>query len=69
MVSACRRRVHHPRLNEAVDAVRRSVQRLGIRPYSERTGRGELRYLQLTAVGSQRAAPAAQRDSQAAVQV
>lgn len=61
--------MHHPRLNEAVEAVRVSVRRLGIAPYSERTGAGELRYLQLTAVGSQPGAPAAQCDPHAALQV
>jgi hypothetical protein len=45
------------------------VRRLGITPYSERSGRGELRYLQLTAVGTQPDAPAAQDDPQASVQV
>lgn len=62
-------RVHHPRLNEAVEAIRRVVRRLCIIPYSERSGKGELRYLQVTAIGTQLRAPAAQRDPHALVQV
>lgn len=56
-------------MNEAVDAIRGMLRRLRIVPYDERTGAGELRYLQLTAVGTQAGAPAAQRDPRASVQV
>lgn len=42
---------HHPRINEAVEAIRSAVERLGTRVYSEgKHARGGLRYLQLTAV-------------------
>ena len=42
-------RVHHPRINEAVDLVLQVVKEQQIWPYNERTGAGELRYVQLTA--------------------
>jgi hypothetical protein len=45
------------------------VRRQSITPYSEHNGRGELRYLQLTAIGTQPNEPAAQHDPQASVQV
>lgn len=45
------------------------MRRHSITPYSEHNGRGELRYLQLTAVGMQPDRPAAQHDPQASVQV
>lgn len=63
------RRVQHPRLNAALQLVREAVQHLGIRPYDEASGRGELRYLQLTAAGSETSGWMAQQDSQASVQV
>ena len=44
---------HHPRINEAVEAIRGAVERLRTRVYSEaRPARGGLRYVQLTAVSS-----------------
>lgn len=43
--------------------------RLGVVPYDERSGKGNLRYLQLTAVGTDPAQPAAEQDPDAAVQV
>ena len=45
------------------------MRRQSITPYSEHNGRGELRYLQLTAIGTQPDRPAAQHDPQASVQV
>lgn len=38
--------VHHPHLNQAFEIVRRWIQEHQLVPYEERTGRGELRYLQ-----------------------
>ena len=44
---------HHPRINDAVAAIKEAVERLKTRVYSEtRHARGGLRYLQLTAVSS-----------------
>lgn len=49
------------------------MRELRIQPYRENTrgggGSGELRYLQLTAIGSQNSRPAAQHDAFASVQV
>jgi hypothetical protein len=61
--------VQHPRINEAVEAVRAATTDLRVPPYAESTGRGSMRYLQLTAVGSDAAQPAAQHDPRALVQV
>ena len=61
-------RVQHPRINEAADAVRAAVAELRVPPYVESTGAGALRYLQLTAVGSDPERPTAQRDPRALVQ-
>jgi 23S rRNA (uracil1939-C5)-methyltransferase len=38
--------VHHPHLNQAFEIVRRWMQKHTLIPYEEKTGRGELRYLQ-----------------------
>ena len=44
---------HHPRINEAVEVIKKAAERLQTRVYSEaRHPRGGLRYLQLTAVSS-----------------
>ena len=73
--------MHHPRINAAVEAVRACLKELRVAPYREaRSGGGgrgggtsssggELRYLQLTAVGTQEGQPAAQEDPLASVQV
>ena len=39
--------VHHPAINRAADALRRAIQVSGIPPYTERTHRGLLRYVQV----------------------
>ena len=39
--------VHHPAVNRAADAVRRAIQVSGTAPYTERTHRGLLRYVQI----------------------
>ena len=61
--------MQHPRINEAVEAVRTAAADLRVAPYVESTGRGSLRYLQLTAVGADPVRPAAQDDLRALVQV
>ncbi len=38
--------VHHPHLNQAFEMIRNWIQQHKIAPYDEKTGRGELRYLQ-----------------------
>ncbi len=62
------RRVQHPRINEAAEAVRAAAADLRVPPYVESTGAGALRYLQLTAVGTDPESPAAQHDPRALVQ-
>ena len=62
-------RVHHPRINAAVEAVLAAIRALQVVPYNEGSAKGELRYLQLTAVGNQPGAQVAQHDPLAAVQV
>jgi tRNA/tmRNA/rRNA uracil-C5-methylase (TrmA/RlmC/RlmD family) len=42
--------VHHPAINAALHQVQRAVAALGISAYDERSGGGELRYVQLTVV-------------------
>ena len=64
-----RRRVQHPRINAALQLVREAIQHLGICPYDEANGVGELRYLQLTAAGSEATGWKAQQDPDASVQV
>lgn len=44
---------HHPRLNEAFDALRCALLEVGcVEPYDERTGAGELRYVQASCYGT-----------------
>lgn len=52
-----------------MEAVRQAAAALGVRPYDEASGSGSLRYLQLTAVGSDPLRPVAQTDPAARVQV
>lgn len=59
--------VQHPRLNDAAALIAEACSRAGIRAYDETTGEGELRYVQLTAVG--RDGCRADLDPDAAVQV
>ena len=49
--------------------VRDAIQQLRISPYDESSGRGDLRYLQLTASGSEISNWLAQNDPTASVQV
>ena len=58
--------VQHPRLNDAAALIASACARAGIRAYDETTGEGELRYVQLTAVGAD---GRADLDPDAAVQV
>ena len=44
--------VHHPAVNEAAQLVRDCLQAGGVEPYNERSGRGQLRYVQLDVVES-----------------
>ncbi|KAF5834701.1 hypothetical protein DUNSADRAFT_8526 [Dunaliella salina] len=44
--------IHHPRINQAVALIKQLTQQQGTVPYEEATGRGQLRYIQLTAVSS-----------------
>lgn len=58
--------VQHPRLNDAAALIASACERAGIRAYDETTGEGELRYVQLTAVGAD---GRADLDTDAVVQV
>ncbi|HRD55711.1 MAG TPA: hypothetical protein PLC42_04865 [Parachlamydiaceae bacterium] len=40
--------VHHPKINEAVYHIKEWIRQKKILPYNEKTGKGELRYIQLT---------------------
>ncbi len=66
---SCVVRVQHGRIDAAVQLVREIMRRFQIRPYDESTGQGELRYLQLTAAGSETSGFRAQCDAAASVQV
>jgi hypothetical protein len=64
--------VHHPRINAAAAMVAEAAARVGVRAYDELDGTGELRYVQLTAVGAAEApgrATSADHDALASVQV
>lgn len=58
---------HHPRLNAAAAVIVEACDRSGIRAYDEAGGTGDLRYVQLTAVGA--GGTSADLDPSAAVQV
>jgi tRNA/tmRNA/rRNA uracil-C5-methylase (TrmA/RlmC/RlmD family) len=60
--------VHHPSINRAAAAVVEAANRLGVKAYDETTGKGRLRYVQLTAVASDNAGRA-DLDPDAAVQI
>lgn len=40
-------KVHHPKINEAVELIKEKIKQEKIEPYDEATGKGELRYIQL----------------------
>ena len=62
--------MHHPRINEAVELVLKVMKEQKIWPYNERTGAGELRYVQLTAnTRSSAADPTSEEYLSAPVQV
>ena len=60
-------RIHHPRINAAVDAIRKAIRGLKVDPYREDSNAGALRYVQLTVANINR--ESGQHDSTAAVQV
>ena len=41
-------KIHHPLINQAIDVVRKWITEEAISPYDEKTGKGVVRYLQLT---------------------
>ncbi|KAG6548319.1 hypothetical protein Mapa_010185 [Marchantia paleacea] len=41
-------RTHHPRINAAVQLVKKAIITLGVEPYNEETQTGQLRYLQMS---------------------
>ncbi|KAJ1491426.1 hypothetical protein T484DRAFT_1882602 [Baffinella frigidus] len=41
-------RVHHPSINRAAELVRKCAKDLSVRPFDENSGRGQLRYIQMS---------------------
>eukprot|EP00850_Spirogloea_muscicola_P004222 SM000018S03587 [mRNA] locus=s18:94827:100135:- [translate_table: standard] len=62
-------RAHHPSINAAVELIRDTITDLRIQPYSEETGLGSLRYIQLVLSTYNTAIPLAERYAQGKVQV
>eukprot|EP00884_Botryococcus_braunii_P006108 jgi/Botrbrau1/15499/Bobra.43_2s0116.1 len=63
-------RIQHPRINGAAELARLAAVEVGITPYDEASGTGDLRYIQLTGAGDQSSSfPSAQMDAKASVQV
>ena len=67
--TVCIPRIHHPRINKAIDLIRQVANTLQIPPYDELDGKGKLRYVQLTAAGTDPGAPNAHLDPYACIQV
>lgn len=62
-------RTHHPRINEAVKLLKTGIRELGIQPYDEDTGNGELRYVQMSITTYNTSIPAGERYANGRVQV
>lgn len=60
-------RIHHPRINEAIECLREAMSALSVQPYHETDSTGELRYVQLTVAHT--SPYPAQHDLSAQVQV
>ncbi|KAI5055006.1 hypothetical protein GOP47_0030151 [Adiantum capillus-veneris] len=62
-------RTHHPKINAAVELLKAGIQELGIQPYDEDTGRGELRYVQMSVTTYNTTIPVKERYANGKVQV
>lgn len=62
-------RAHHPRINAAVELLKEGIRELGVQPYDEDSGDGELRYVQLSITTYDTSIPAIERYASGKVQV
>lgn len=62
-------RTHHPKINAAIELLKAGIQELGVQPYDEDTGTGELRYVQMSITTYNTAIPAGERYANGKVQV
>uniref|UniRef100_M8C8E9 Methyltransferase small domain-containing protein n=1 Tax=Aegilops tauschii TaxID=37682 RepID=M8C8E9_AEGTA len=62
-------RAHHPSINYAIKLLKQGISELGVQPFDEDAGTGELRYVQMTVTTYNTSIPVAQRYEQARVQV
>ncbi|KAH1150142.1 hypothetical protein GLYMA_16G057700v4 [Glycine max] len=60
---------HHPNINAAVELLRRGIIEIGVEPYIEDEGTGDLRYVQMAVTTYNTSLPAAQRYKNGKVQV
>ncbi|KAL8038815.1 hypothetical protein ABFX02_11G132300 [Erythranthe guttata] len=60
---------HHPRINAAVELLRKAIVELNIEPYDEDNGTGELRYVQMAVTTYSTSLPSAERYKNGKVQV
>lgn len=62
-------KAHHPNINAAVELLRRGISELGVEPYIEDEGTGNLRYVQMAVTTYNTSLPAAERYKNGKVQV
>ncbi|TKY63075.1 methyltransferase protein [Spatholobus suberectus] len=62
-------KAHHPNINAAVELLRRGITELGVEPYIEDEGTGDLRYVQMAVTTYNTSLPAAERYKNGKVQV
>lgn len=62
-------RAHHPNINAAVELLKRGITELGVEPYDEDQGTGELRYVQMAVTTYNTSLPVSERYRNGKVQV
>ncbi|XP_042494109.1 uncharacterized RNA methyltransferase pc1998 isoform X3 [Macadamia integrifolia] len=62
-------KAHHPNINIAVELLRQGIRKLGVEPYNEDEGTGELRYVQMAVTTHNTSLPTAERYRNGKVQV
>ncbi|XP_043703782.1 uncharacterized RNA methyltransferase pc1998 isoform X2 [Telopea speciosissima] len=62
-------KAHHPNINIAVELLRQGIMKLGVDPYNEDEGTGELRYVQMAVTTHNTSLPTAERYRNGKVQV
>ncbi|XP_027349682.1 uncharacterized protein LOC113861210 isoform X3 [Abrus precatorius] len=62
-------KAHHPNINAAVELVRQGITEIGVEPYIEDEGTGDLRYIQMAVTTYNTSLPAAERYKNGKVQV